>query len=199
MNVELNDELTRLGIARNVDLAKDGAAVAIGAKTSTGSVTNVQAALDALKLALDDSSETQQQALEDLTTTIEQANTVTNRAISEIQQQLGNGSGGGGEMKSFTNNSTIAAGSSVILAVGQSTKPLLLYKLATAITQATAKNLDVTLSVNGNVLYRAESLAKSIDSTFPLFTDYVGAITLTLANQSADSCDVAVKVFWSEQ
>lgn len=199
MNVELNDELTRLGMARTSDLAKDGAAAAIGAKTPTGTATNVQAALDALKLALDDSSQTQQQALEDLTTTIEQANTVTNRAISEIQQQLGNGSGGGGEMKSFINNSTIAAGSAVAMAVGQSTKPLLLYKLATAITQATAKNLDVTLSVNGNVLYRAESLAKSIDSTFPLFTDNVGAITLTLANQSADSCDVAVKVFWSEQ
>lgn len=81
MNVDLDAELTRLGIARNCDLALEGAAVLIRAKTHDGAATNVQAALDS-------SSQEQQAALEALTTRFEEYCAATNRAISEIHQQM---------------------------------------------------------------------------------------------------------------
>lgn len=198
-NVELSEELTRLKVPNKDELAQPAAATVLGATEPGGTTpTSVQSALNALKLALDNATEEQLESLRNMASTIDQNNTATGRAIAEIQQQLGEGGGGGAELKSYINNSTILAGASTVLTVGQSTKAMLLYKMATAITQETAKNLDVVLSVAGNVIYRAESLAKSIDSTFPVFTEYFGDITLTLTNKSANSCDVAVKMFWSE-
>lgn len=195
-NVELDPELNRLGVARTAALADAAAAAALGAKTPTGTSTSVQAALDALKGALDNATAEQLQALQDLTTSVGQSNNAINQAIAQIQQQLEEG--GGSAIKEYIKSSTISAGSSVVLTVGQTTKSMLLYKLATGITQATVKNLDVTLTVGGSVVYSAESAAKSIDSIYPIFTDHTGDIILTLANKSADSCDVSTKALWSE-
>jgi hypothetical protein len=92
MNVDLDSELTRLGIARNCELALDGAAELLGAKTPDGAATNVQAALADLHLALENATQEQQQALENLTTRFEEYATATNRAIAEIHQAMAAGS-----------------------------------------------------------------------------------------------------------
>lgn len=118
--------------------------------------------------------------------------------IPNLKQVIASIHGEGAVISAYNNSSTLASGESAVLTVAQTTKPMLLYKLSTAITQVATNNLDVTLTVGSNVIYRAESLAKSIDSTFPVFTDHFGAITLTLANKSANSCDVSVNVIWSE-
>jgi hypothetical protein len=88
MNVDLNSELTRLGIARSCELALDGAAELIGAKAPDGTATNVQAALDDLRVALDGSAQEQQAALEALTTRFEEYCAATNRALSDSHQAM---------------------------------------------------------------------------------------------------------------
>ncbi|MNC62600.1 hypothetical protein D3C75_1126380 [compost metagenome] len=92
MNVDLDSELTRLGIARISELALEGAAETIGALTPAGTATNLQAALGDLHLALENATQEQQQALEALTTRFDEYCTATNRALAEIHEAMAAGS-----------------------------------------------------------------------------------------------------------
>ncbi len=99
---------------------------------------------------------------------------------------------------SFNGTHTVAGSSNYTFAVGTSAKALILLKSAITLTQVTTKNITVEIAVNNIVIYKAESLTQSITSSFPVFTDSIGAITAKVTNLSADPCVVALGLIWNE-
>lgn len=98
----------------------------------------------------------------------------------------------------FTQTFTLLPAASQVLPIKTTTAPLVLHKIATLITQAGLSNVDVELKVGTNLIYRAEGLAKSVDSTFSLFTEHLGALTLTVTNNGAVACDVKSTLYWCD-
>lgn len=97
MNVELNDELKRLKVARTDDLSKQGAAATLGAITpgagAKGAAMTVQEALDTLKTAIGSGDKAATDALATFKETVNTKQTATDRVIAELTTAVGTGTG----------------------------------------------------------------------------------------------------------
>lgn len=96
--------------------------------------------------------------------------------------------------KVLTGSATVAASSTQTISLGSITGPVMFYSVGTTVSGATTYQYDVTITVDGTVVYSAQGLSSSAVDSFPFFVEKTGAAVLSIKNYQATGFSASARV-----